>query len=167
MPTTLTRPADTRPDVTTSVPGPPSVARPAKARDLGRPRTMNPAVVAAVLAVVLVAFAWVLARPATDVPATTTVGATTVSEDEALRRLVAAGYIPAEAWDADAAFLAELQRRGLVPDVAIPPPLYTPEEQMVIRLVRAGQLPSVVLESEVFVTKGLVNRGLIPAEAVR
>lgn len=130
-------------------------------------RTVRAAIVAGVLLFAVTAAFWATSRP-TPEEATRATTSTDVSDDEALRQLIARGYVPGDAFDAAAEATQALQQRGLVPDgVAIPPPLYTPDEQAVLRLVRLGVLPDEVLEGEVFVTKQLINRGLVPAGSAR
>ena len=152
MPTTDTRPPDHAPAaVPTPVPraAAPSGSTPAQLRDDDARRTPSIAVLAAILAVVLAAVAvitWVTTRPSADVASDATVTSTSSTEDDALRRLIARGYVPT---------------------AAIPPSLYTSQELTTIRLVRAGILPAELLETETFVSKGLVDRGLVPPGSAR
>jgi hypothetical protein len=88
-------------------------------------------------------------------------------ETEALRALVNLGYIPSEAFDAEAYWSQYFNDLGLIPHEAYEAPLYTAEELETMRLFREGLLPAATLDSETFITKRLVNEGLIPIEAVR
>ncbi len=149
MPTTDTR---TRSETDTKIRVPDEAAPTSRAptRVHLQRRTPSTAVLAAIVAVVLVAVAaitWTLAGPTADeVTDTTTTTSTGLTEDEALRRLIARGYVPI---------------------AAIPPSLYTREELATIRLVRTGVLPAEVLETDPFVTKELINRGLVPPGSAR
>lgn len=164
MQTTTTTQDHERTRVDTPDPVPPTRRGPTDREPRG---TLRAAVVAAVLLFVVAATLWVTSRPTPD-EAIDTAPSVAVSNDEALRRLIARGYVPGQAFDARAEATSALQQRGLVPDgAAIPPPLYTPEERTVLRLVRAGVLPDELLDSEVFVTKQLVNRGLVPPGSAR
>ncbi len=128
--------------------------------------TIRAAVIAAVVLVAVTAAFWATSSPVPEQAEPTT--SEVLSQDEALRQLIARGYVPGDAFDAEAEVTRALQQRGLVPDgIATPPPLYTPDEEAVLRLVSIGVLPDEVLEAEVFVTKRLINRGLVPAGSAR
>jgi hypothetical protein len=90
-----------------------------------------------------------------------------VDEEEVLRQLVNQGYVPEEAFDAEAYWTEWAQAHGYVPSEAFEPPLYTQEESTTMQLVREGRLPDELLRSETMLTKRLVNEGLIPRGAVR
>lgn len=123
---------------------------------------LRDAIVAAVLLVVVAMTFWGISGSAPDQTMATSTDSA-ISEEEVLQRLIVRGYVPDQPDDAEAEATERLQRRGLVPDAAIPPPLHTVEEQAVLDLVRTGFLPEEVLTGEVFATKRLMNRGLVPA----
>jgi hypothetical protein len=90
-----------------------------------------------------------------------------IDEDDELRRLVNEGYIPKEAFDAEAYWTEWAQARGFVPTHAIAPALLTREEVLMKQLAAKGLIPAEALDHELLLTKRFVNEGLIPAETVR
>ncbi|MBY5163272.1 hypothetical protein [Salsipaludibacter albus] len=162
MQTTTTRPT-TPTGVATPDPGRrardvTTVGAPDPSRDRWFLRTTA---IAAVLTIA-VATLWVAVRPDTNDPSTGAAETAQVTQDEALRRLVARGYLPQQALEPSVG-TTTLGATG----AGARAPLYTPEEEWVIHLVRTGQLPAELLDSEVFVTKQLINRGLVPAGSAR
>jgi hypothetical protein len=132
------------------------VRTPTASRDQTRIRTVG-LVVAVMLAAIVAVI--ILTAPPTpvDVPAAgprSDLGTTAVDEDEALRRLIASGYVPAVTAETN-------------PSPTVPDGLYTDEQAATLRRVRAGLLPAELLDAEPFVTNRLINRGLIPAGSAR
>jgi len=127
------------------------------------------AITAAIVVAVLLATVLVLASPDAD-PVTTTVvdtQSTTLSPEQALRRLVARGYVPSAAIDLDGIRTADLQARGLVPGTVVPSAPFTRNDQILRELVNRGVLPATLVQTEAFMTKDLIARGLVPAGSVR
>jgi hypothetical protein len=90
-----------------------------------------------------------------------------IDKDDELRRLVNEGYIPEEAFDAEAYWTEWAQVRGFVPTHAVAPALLTREEVLMKQLAAKGLIPEEALDHELLLTKRFVNEGLIPAETVR
>ncbi len=121
--------------------------------------TLVLATLAALLAVLVVA-------TGTEEPIPEVQTAAVETPDEALQRLVDAGYVPAEAlWD-DAYWTGRLAERGLVPTVAVPAAPTVSETQMTLDLVNQGLVPAETLDADTVVTQRLVDAGLVPTETL-
>jgi len=98
-------------------------------------------------------------------------GSLYTEQEQAVLRLVAKGYIPAETLNGEPYRTKQLVNEGLVPSEALAPrsapvePLYTARERAIMAAVATGQIPRQVLDGEPFRTKRLINQGLIPRAA--
>lgn len=149
------RPRDDQPTASTSSEGVRLTRTPAAGRKQRRFAIAVAAVAFTLAAVVAVVLS---ARPTpVDVPAAEPragAGTTAVDEDEALRRLIARGYVPA-------ATARPNQTTGVQAGLS------PAEHAATDRLVRRGLLPPELLEAESYVTDRLINQGLIPAGSAR
>jgi hypothetical protein len=94
------------------------------------------------------------------------------STDElAVMRLVAKGYIPAGTLHSEQFITKNLFNQGLLPretlrvNVVPGPSLYSAQERGVMAAVAKGLVPSEALERDTFLIKRHINQGLIPREA--
>jgi hypothetical protein len=120
-----------------------------------------------VLAAVVAGLVTALVVTGGEEAAEPSVQAQAIDEGDELRRLVNEGYIPKEAFDAQAYWTEWAQVHGFVPTHAVAPALLTREELLMEQLAANGLIPEEALDHELRLTERFVNEGLIPAETVR